>query len=181
MKRIVEQPSQPLSNVCLVLGEESMEPTAPLPNIPVPKPVYESIPVEIPPRHLFNSDLKDLSGFREMRRQLKIKNSLNEFVSETSKILSLFSSKDRKYDAKMVQFVAEMAENFFVTHTKMGEIKEKAVIETVKCFYNNDVELVKSIIQLVLPFIKKTNLARRMKFRVSRFFLVIASSLFHKE
>lgn len=179
MKRIVETSA---STRTLNLGDDgSMVQILPEQSQPLPQPIVAPIPVEIPPKHLFNSNLKDLQGFRDMRKNLKIKNSLYEFISETAKILDLFSSKDRKYDAKLVQFVCEMAENFFVSHIKMGAIKEEAVIEVVKKFYNNDVELVKSIIQLVLPFVKKTNALRRLKFRVTRFFLVIMTLFCHKD
>ena len=129
--------------------------------------------VVLPPKYLFKTDLKELQGFRTLRREIKINNALNEFIIETSKILKLFSRQERKYDAEIIKFVCEMAEHTFVKHEKMGHIKERAVIQTCKPFYNNDDELVRSIVSLVLPLIKKTNAVRRLQHNINYFFWVI--------
>jgi hypothetical protein len=59
----------------------------------------------------------------------------------------------------------------------MGDSKERAVIQVVKKFYNNDEELVRSIIKLVLPLIKKTNILRRTSSRLQRLFLYVLTRL----
>ena len=36
--------------------------------------------VVLPPKYLFKTDLKELQGFRTLRREIKINNALNEFI-----------------------------------------------------------------------------------------------------
>jgi hypothetical protein len=55
----------------------------------------------------------------------------------------------------------------------MGSLKEDAVIACVKQYFNNDIELVLKIIQLVLPNIPKSNFLRRNKNKIYNFFLQV--------
>lgn len=170
------------SNRTLVLGEE-MENKQPPPQEAKPISIsLEAIPEEIPPKNILNGvSTKDLDGFREIRKQVKLKLLEDEFVSQTKKILELFDKQDKKYDSKVVLWACQSAEMYFVSHKKMGPIKERAVINAVKLFYNDDAQLVKSIIELVMPLVKKSNLLRRTYNRVSRFLLVLLASILSKE
>ena len=170
MKRIIEQKS-------FVLGDDSFEN-----NVVSISPPVVSVPEEIiiPPKVLFNSNLKELNGFRDLRKQLKLKKLEAEFIFETSKVLSLFHNDDKKYDSQCVAYVAQLAEDYFISHPKLGEIKERAVIESVKQYYNLDEKLVKSIIALVLPVIKKSTTYRRISNAVVFFLSRIVCDLLGK-
>jgi hypothetical protein len=96
-----------------------------------------------------------------MRKKIKLHRLEAEFISQTSSILNLFHSKEKQYDYKCVQYIVQLAEDYFVSHPKLGKIKERGVIAFIKKFYNDDDELVKSIIQMVLSSIKKSTFMRR--------------------
>jgi ribosomal protein S18 len=90
-----------------------------LPATPPPTP-----PVVIPPKEIFRvHSTKTLSGFRDIRREFKIKRLLDEFVTETGRILEYFSATDDKYNADVVHWVCELAEHYFVQYKKMGTTK----------------------------------------------------------
>ena len=125
------------------------------------------LPVRIPPKNAYNSDMTLLEGFSANRDTLKAKVKIEKFVSEMEIVLELFVP--RKYDSKVVQFVANCAENAFCK-SKQGAVKEQAVIAICKKYYNEDEALVKEVLSLVLPNVFKTNVARRVLYKCTNFF-----------
>ena len=123
---------------------------------------------EIPPKMLFNSDMKQLKGFREVRIGLKQDALFKDFVESMTNVLDLFDNSSRKYDSDIVQFVCQSAEDTFISHKKMGPIKLKSVIAICKRYFNNDEELVAKIIDMVLPIIKQSTFYRRNKTRAKQ-------------
>jgi hypothetical protein len=122
---------------------------------------------------LNNTDLKRLKGFTAVRKKLKHESMKQDFVNQVSGVLDLFETSSNKYEHEIVQFVCSVAEDYFITSGKMGNLKEDAVIACVKQYFNNDIELVKKIIQLVLPNIPKSNFLRRNKNKIYNFFLFV--------
>ena len=119
---------------------------------------------------LNNSDLKRLKGFTQIRKKLKEDAMKKDFVDQVTGVLSLFDSSSNKYEHEIVAFVASVAEDFFISHKKMGAIKESSVVECCAQYFNNDTELVRKIIQIVLPNVPKSNIFRRNKQRIISFF-----------
>lgn len=140
-----------------------------------------SVRVAVPPNELFGMNLKKIDGFRDIRVDIKQNNELQEFVDGFDGVLQYFNMNDKHFDSMVVKFVAQSAEWFFV-RKKSGDLKEKAVIAVCAPFFNNDPELVKTIIQLVLPTIKKCNVYRRYKkklFNGLSFFLKLVGCSYH--
>ena len=158
----------------VVLGDDTIE------EKPSPSPKSSSTPIasstpksfdSIPPKSLFNSNLKQLSSFKDMRKNIKNELQYQEFVRETDEVLKYFDCKgDNKYDHELLLFVMNMAENFFVYEPELGYTKEKATIELLKPYYNDDEVLIKSIIKLVLKDVKKSTAFRRVYNRSLNFF-----------
>jgi hypothetical protein len=185
MKRIIS----PQVSRTMILGDDSviMEKEEPKHSfeseglgVPQEVPPKEVPCKEVPPKELFGSNLKNLNGYREMRKKIKLERLEAEFIQQTSSMLNLFHTKEKHYDYKCVQYIVQLAEDYFVSHPKLGEIKERAVVASIKKFYNDDDELVKSIIQMVLPSIKKSTLMRRTANNVVFFLSAIVSILLGK-
>src|SRR5205085_8315365 len=89
----------------------------------------------------------------------KLKNNglVKEFVAKAQKMISLFDPKDIKYDEKVVMFVMESAEMFFLDR-KCGTLKKQVVIEVLLPFFNDDTLLVEKFIQLCHSTIRKANM-----------------------
>ena len=132
---------------------------------------------EIPPKLLFNSDMKQLKGFREMRINLKHDALFKDFVESMTNVLDLFDNSERKYDSDIVQFVVQSAEDTFISHLHMGDIKKRAVVAICKRYFNDDVELVSKIIDMVLPLIKRSSFYRRNKTRAKQFFFWLLNTV----
>ena len=164
LKPIVTQP--PPSKVlkleddaCLGIDEQPVVPPAPTASLGVP------------PKFLLLSDLKSIEGYDEKRKFAKATLKYDEFVTGLKEVFKIFDPKTKKYDHSLIIWVCNTAEQYFVQEKKMGAIKEKAVIEVVKQYFNDDEELVKSIIKLVMPSIKKSNMFSRAVNKVVFFFL----------
>ena len=136
--------------------------------------IQQLVDLKIPSKTILNNtDLKNLKVFRAVRTKLKQQAMKDEFVNQVSGVLDLFDKNDNKYESEITQFVCSVAEDFFISHPKMGLIKEDAVVQCVSKYFNDDKELVKTIIQLVLPNITKTNIFRRNKQKIYNFFLLL--------
>lgn len=178
MKPIINTSSQR----SLVLGDEVEQKPSSEPAQKAQEALSEcDIKLEIPSKTILNGvSTKDLNGFREIRKSVKLKLLEDQFISETKKILEYLDKSEKKYDSKIVLWVCNSAEMYFTSHKKMGDIKKRAVIQSVKSFYNEDPKLVESIIELVFPLIKKSNVARRAYNKVSRFVFLCLAMLVSK-
>jgi hypothetical protein len=138
--------------------------------LPVPERTVLSVPAK---NILNNTNVKKLKNFRVIRRNVKQQILRQEFITQVSSVLDLFNKDENLYEHEIVSFVCGVAEEFFISHKKMGEIKEASVVEVCKQYFNNDDKLVKTIIALVLPAVPKTNFFRRNKQRIVGFFLQV--------
>ena len=121
------------------------------------------------PKSVFGQSLKELEGYDDKRKELKSNKMEQTFIDEIGDILAMFDTKDKKYDSKTLLWVANCAENYF-TKAKSGVMKEKAVVKLVKQYYNDDEDLVKATLQLILPKVKKSSTLYRMYLRTTNFF-----------
>jgi hypothetical protein len=129
-----------------------------------------SSPVNVPSKTILNNtDLKNLKGFSVIRKKIKQQHMKDEFIKQVSGVLDLFDKKDNKYEHSIIEFVCSVAEDFFISDRNIGDLKESSVIECCSKYFNNDIELVKKIIQLVLPNVPKSNILRRNKTRIINF------------
>ena len=138
------------------------------------KPDVKVDDIQIPSKTILNnSDLKRLKGFTAVRNKIKQQAMKDEFVNQVSGVLSLFDSSSNKYESEIVSFVCSVAEDWFITSSKMGDLKEQSVIECCSKYFNHDHALVQKIIQIVLPNVPKTNILRRNKQRIISFFFTV--------
>ena len=142
-------------------------------NFTLPIPIAKEL--SVPAKNILNNtNVKNLKNFRVIRRNVKQQILKQEFITQVSSVLDLFNKDDNEYAHEIVSFVCQVAEDFFITHRSMGEIKESSVVDVCKKYFNNDDKLVKTIIALVLPSVTKSNIIRRNKQRIVGFFLQVA-------
>ena len=149
--------------------------TIPVPNMNAPviqvQPVVQPV-LSVPAKNILNNtNVKNLKNFRVIRRNVKQQLLKQEFITQVSSVLDLFNKTDNEYEHEIVAFCAQVAEDFFITHSGMGQIKQESVVEVCRKYFNEDDKLVKTIIALVLPSVTKSNFFRRNKQRITGFFL----------
>ena len=93
----------------------------------------------------------------------------NDFKIAITKMIDIIDPNDVKYNENIVAFVCETIEHV-ITKRKSGKQKEKIVVEILSKYFNYDDVLVKKFIQLVLPRITKSNVFRRVRNRLNKFF-----------
>ena len=177
-KRIVNPPlSDSTADTSDVLESDSMivsDDVLRLNNITIPVPIQPVVqPVlSVPAKNILNNtNVKNLKNFRVIRRNVKQQLLKQEFITQVSSVLDLFNKTDNEYEHEIVAFCAQVAEDFFITHSGMGQIKQESVVEVCRKYFNEDDKLVKTIIALVLPSVTKSNFFRRNKQRITGFFL----------
>jgi len=120
----------------------------------------------IPDRKLFDVEL---SGLAEKIKDIKLENQQYELVTKIQTVLDLFDPESNKYNENILLFAMQSVENY-ITKSKSGKRKLAVVTEAVKKYFNDDIELIVKMVDILLPKIKKMNFVRRHWKRVVAFF-----------
>lgn len=122
---------------------------------------------KIPPSLLYNSNLKQMKGFNSLRNNMKREAFLREFILSAKEALEPYKvDEDTKYDAEIVKFMCQSAEDIFVKYSKQGNEKKKAVVEICKKYFDDNELLVGKVVEQMLPFINHSTFWRRNKNRI---------------
>lgn len=141
----------------------------------------EELPVKIPPSVLYNSNLKQMSGFKNLRSSMKRDAFLKEFIKQGLEVFALYEVNDEtKYDAEIVRFMCQTAEDSFIHYKKQGFEKRKAVVEVCKKYFDDNEVLIGKIVEQVLPLITKSSLFRRCRTRLYNTGMVFLGLFFSK-
>jgi hypothetical protein len=156
LKKIVKEPesSAPeLMRQIASLAHEELQP--------------EDRPVVIPTAVLYNSNLKQMKGFRALRSNMKRDLFLKEFISQGKEALEPYIlNEETMYDVEIVKFIMQTAEDVFIHYSKQGDEKRRAVIEVCKKYFDDNEILVSKTIEQMLPFINHSNFWRRNRSRL---------------
>jgi hypothetical protein len=121
----------------------------------------------IPPSVLYNSNLKQMKGFRALRSNMKREAFLKEFIVQGKEALEPYAVNDETmYDAEIVKFIMQTAEDVFIHYSKQGQEKKRAVIEVCKKYFDGNEVLVSKMIEQLLPSISHSTFWRRNKTRI---------------
>ena len=146
------------------LGVESKEPEV----------VEKNELKDIPPKQLFNYNLKQLKSFKKIRQSYKLKNLKYTFLSDMKIVLNEYlpTDKDNQYNDELLIEVLNIAEEYFISKNRVERDTQKkdCVIELLLPYFNNDKQLLLKTIQLVDHRIKKVGLVRRLYLRGKLFF-----------
>lgn len=143
---------------------------------PVVEPVVEEVKVKkvenVPPKRVYNHDLKKIKSYRKLRRNFKINNSKVVFINDMKSILECFKLEEHKLDTELLIEVLNVAESFFIYGNKdeRNDCKLEAVRELMlPYFFDNELILDKSIAN-VYHRVTKSNLVKRVWRRLLNFF-----------
>ena len=129
---------------------------------------------DVPPKQLFNYNLKQLKSFKKIRQSYKLKNLKYTFLSDMKIVLNEYlpTDKDNQYNDELLIEVLNIAEEYFISKDKVERDTQKkdCVIELLLPYFNNDKQLLLKTIQLVDHRIKKVGLVRRLYLRGKLFF-----------
>ena len=129
---------------------------------------------EVPPKELFNYNLKQLKSFKKIRQSYKLKNLKYTFLTDMKVVLNEYSPKDtdNQYNDELLLEVLNIAEEYFICKNKVERevYKKDCVIELMLPYFNNDKQLLLKTIQLIDYKIKKVGLFKRLYLRGKLFF-----------
>jgi len=139
----------------------------------------------IPPKQLFNYNLKQLKSFKKIRQSYKLKNLKYTFLSDMKVMLNEYSPSDKEnqYNDELLIEVLNIAEEFFINKdsTEREVYKKDCVIELLLPYFNNDKQLLLKTIQLVDHKIKKVGLIKRLYLRARQTFFLSSELKYQNE
>ena len=129
---------------------------------------------QIPPKELFNYNLKQLKSFKKIRQSYKLKNLKYTFLTDMKIVLNEYSPKDtdNQYNDELLLEVLNIAEEFFINKDKVERetYKKDCVLDLMLPYFNNDRQLLLKTIQLIDHKVKKVGLFKRLYLRGKLFF-----------
>jgi hypothetical protein len=129
---------------------------------------------QIPPKELFNYNLKQLKSFKKIRQSYKLKNLKYTFLTDMKIVLKEYkpTDKDNQYNDELLIEVLNIAEEYFINKDSVERetYKKDCVIELLMPYFNNDRQLLLKTIQLVNHKIKKGRISQKIIFEREAFF-----------
>ena len=129
--------------------------------------------VHVPPKRIHNRDLKQLKGFRELRKNAKHQNLKSSVIAQLKKEVyneTNYPVDEYKYDRDLVLDCMTLVENIFL-ESKSGEAKMECVCDVLKPYFVDDAELVKRFIEVQFPKLAQANTVRRVGLKIFDFVL----------
>jgi hypothetical protein len=108
-------------------------------------------------------------------KKITMNNDSLIFIKNVKKALNIFNPDENHYNERLILFAMQSCENFFL-HKKSGETKQEMVVQCVLEFFNNDKELIKKFIQLLMPKLINFKFVRRNFYKIVNFFSKLFST-----
>lgn len=132
--------------------------------------------VNVPPKMLFDYNLKHLKSFKNIRRKYKLKNLKNIFLSDLSIVLKEYPPDDENNelnDELLIEILNITEDYFFYPLNKVERenVKKDVVLELMLPYFRNDPKLLEKTIGHVYHKVKKSSFRKRLWQRFKYFFL----------
>ena len=127
----------------------------------------------IPPKKMFNVDLKKLKSFKQIRQKYKKKNMEFVFVNDLKVILDEYSPiKEFEFCDELLVQIMNIAEEYFIQKdkTEREESKLLSIKKLMLPYYRNDEKLLDIHIKHLKHLVKKSNVFKRVYQRTKNFF-----------
>ena len=128
---------------------------------------------EIPPKTLFNFDLKKLKSFKKIRQSYKKKNMEFVFVNDLSVILKEYTPvKEYEFCDDLLVQIMNIAEDYFIqkSSSEREESKSSSIKKLMLPYYRDDEKLLDIHISHLYHKVKKSTLIKRLYQRTKKFF-----------
>lgn len=143
------------------------------------KPVEtkEDLGSEVPPKQLFNYNLKHLKSFKNIRKAYKNKNLKNTFITDLSIVLKEYDPKDpsNELNDELLLEIMNISEEYFILKdkTKREQLKTECVETLMLPYFRNDKLLLEKTISHIYHRVKKSSVVSRVWKRFKFFFIRI--------
>ena len=130
---------------------------------------------EVPPKVIFNYNLKHLKSFKNIRRAMKLRNMKDIFINDLSVVLKEYPPNDLSNelnDELLIEILNICEDYFFIPRKKEDRemVKRECVYKLMLPYFRNDEKLLEKTIALVYHKVKKSTLRRRCYQRFKYFF-----------
>lgn len=140
------------------------------------KPEVKQQEFEVPPKVIFNYNLKKLASFKKIRQNYKIKNLKNAFLYDLKTVLKEYNpaNPENELNDELLIQILNIAEEYFFTPKSKDEretLKHECVLELMLPYFRNDEKLLEKTIANVFHKVKKSTVLKRVYQRFKFFFV----------
>jgi hypothetical protein len=127
-----------------------------------------SVEAKIPEKYFMLSNLKNkLPDYADRRRNVKNAQYQDYWSSQINELLSVYDeNQGDKYHLKLTRAIMQIVEDYLIYAPKLGSCKKYICMNILKRFFDNNEELLSSIIEDQLQFIEHSTLLRRLMARI---------------
>lgn len=125
----------------------------------------------VPDKYLLGSNLNNiLPDYRNKRKYIKNQKEINYWQQKINEQLKLYTLADDKYNIKLVRGLCQIVEKYVCYDRELGETKKQIVMNCALRFFDDNAELLESIIENELEHIEKSGVWMRMLAKIEIFF-----------
>ena len=144
---------------------------------PVPQQQQQQQQQQQPAQVKSSLNLNVIKGYSQKKATIQQNKLIADITAELNGALSIFDKGELYLNHSVVLFVAQIVEDIF-NKTGQGDIKLAIVSEVCKPFFDNNHDLVTTIVDLIFHQVVKTSFFRRNKNRIKSFFFVVLKAVF---
>jgi hypothetical protein len=130
---------------------------------------------EVPPKEIFNHNLKHLKSFKNIRTAYKNKNLKYTFVNDLSIVLKEYDPTDpsNELNDELLLEIMNISEEYFICKCKTTreELKTESVKSLMLPYFRNDEKLLDKTISHIYHKVKKSSVIKRVWKRFTFFFV----------
>jgi hypothetical protein len=125
----------------------------------------------VPDKYLLGSNLNNiLPDYRNKRKYIKNQKEINYWQQKINEQLKLYTLADDKYNIKLVRGLCQIVEKYVCYDRELGETKKQIVMNCALRFFDDNAELLESIIENELEHIEKSGVWMRILAKIEIFF-----------
>ena len=130
---------------------------------------------EIPPKQIFNHNLKHLKSFKNIRTAYKNKHLKSTFVNDLSVVLKEYDPKDlsNELNDELLLEIMNISEEYFICKSKTtrDDLKYESVKTLMLPYFRNDEKLLDKTISHIYHKVNKSTVVKRIWKRFKFFFV----------
>lgn len=125
----------------------------------------------VPDKYMLGSNMNHiLPEYRNKRKQIKNQREVGYWQKKINEQLLLYNIQDDKYNIKLVRGLCQIVEKYVCYDSKLGETKKQIVMNCALRFFDNNSELLESVIENELDHIERSSMLMRMLAKIEIFF-----------
>lgn len=124
----------------------------------------------VPAKTLFSVQPNNFPSFDTIRENIKLNNKKQLFLNSMEELLKYYNQDEFKYNHTLLLCLMQSCEDFFAGKRGKGQLKKETVIQAAMKFFDNNEQLISTIIEEQMPKLTQCRYWRGWKIKIVTFF-----------